>query len=40
VAAHSVRVGLHGEREAELRQFFRGHRANWPVPSPHRTEPT
>jgi len=40
VAAHSVRVGLHGEREAELRQFFRGHRASWPVPSPHRTEPT
>jgi hypothetical protein len=29
VAAHSLRRGLNGEREAELRQFFGARRAEW-----------
>jgi len=30
VAAHSTRVGLHGESESELRDYFRAQRAGWP----------
>ncbi len=34
LAAHSVRCGLHGETEGELRDFFRARRADWSVPIP------
>lgn len=30
VATHSVRVGLDGESESDLRAFFRAHRSAWP----------
>lgn len=36
VAAHSVRTGLNGESEDEVRAFFRSQRASWPAVSPMR----
>lgn len=35
LVTHSTRVGLHGEDEATLRDFFRARRAEWPSPGPY-----